>query len=58
MDSVVPRWAGILIYMGLVDILADDFRSPRFKSSHSLQVWSYMAVLLGAGIMLYVGVWA
>ncbi len=51
-------WAGILIYMALVDILAADFRTRRFHSSWRLQVGAFAAVLLGIAVMCIIGIWA
>ena len=50
--------AGILIYMSLVDLLAADFMSARMQNSARLQVWSYSALLLGAGAMSLIAKWA
>ncbi|XP_050374102.1 fe(2+) transport protein 1-like [Argentina anserina] len=50
--------AGLLNYMALVDLLAADFMSPRLQANMKLQVWSYIAVLLGAGGMSVMAIWA
>lgn len=50
--------AGLLNYMALVDLLAADFMGPRLQTNMKLQVWSYMAVLLGAGFMSLMAKWA
>lgn len=42
--------AGLLNYMALVD-LASDFMGPKLQDSMKLQMWAYVAVLLGAGGM-------
>ena len=50
--------AGILIYMSLVDLIAVDFNSDRFRSSLRLQITSYVCLLLGAGAMSVLAIWA
>ncbi|MQL83641.1 hypothetical protein Taro_016137 [Colocasia esculenta] len=50
--------AGILIYMSLVDLLAADFMNPRMQSKGRLQLAAYVALLLGAGLMSLLAVWA
>lgn len=50
--------AGILIYMALVDLLAADFMNPRMQSKGRLQLAAYVALLLGAGLMSLLAVWA
>ncbi|KAF9677283.1 hypothetical protein SADUNF_Sadunf08G0091900 [Salix dunnii] len=35
--------------MALVDLLATDFMGPKLQSSMKLQIWAYIAVLLGTG---------
>ncbi|OMO80039.1 Proteasome, subunit alpha/beta [Corchorus capsularis] len=39
--------AGILIYMALVDLLADDFMSPKMQTSFRLQLGTTFTLLLG-----------
>ncbi|XP_051217881.1 zinc transporter 3-like [Lolium perenne] len=43
--------AGILIYMSLVDLLATDFNNPKVHTNTKLQLMTYLALFLGAGIM-------
>ncbi|CAL5412873.1 unnamed protein product [Camellia sinensis] len=50
--------AGLLIYMALVDLLAADFMGPKLQASIHLQIKSYVAVLLGAGLMSLMAKWA
>ncbi|TKY69475.1 Fe(2+) transport protein 2 [Spatholobus suberectus] len=50
--------AGLLNYMALVELLASDFMGPKLQGSIKLQVWSYVAVLLGAGGMSVMAIWA
>ena len=50
--------AGLLIYMALVDLLAADFMGPKMQASVTLQLKSYLAVLLGAGGMSLMAKWA
>ncbi|XP_076958873.1 zinc transporter 4, chloroplastic-like [Bidens hawaiensis] len=50
--------AGILIYMALVDLIAADFMSKKMKCNVRLQVMSYVALFLGAGLMSLLAVWA
>ncbi|KAF9588977.1 hypothetical protein IFM89_017656, partial [Coptis chinensis] len=50
--------AGLLIYMALVDLLAQDFMGPKLQGSIKLQLKSYAAVLVGAGGMSFIAKWA
>lgn len=50
--------AGILIYMALVDLLAQDFMNARVQSRPMLQLLSTAALLLGAGLMSFLAKWA
>lgn len=50
--------AGLLNYMALVDLLSVDFMGPKLQSSVKLQMWAYAAVLLGAGGMSVMAMWA
>lgn len=50
--------AGLLNYMALVDLLASDFMGPKLQQNMKLQIWSYIAVLLGAGGMSLMAKWA
>lgn len=50
--------AGLLNYMALVDLLASDFMAAKLQNSVMLQVWAYIAVLLGAGGMSLMAKWA
>ncbi|WCJ35749.1 Zinc transporter 7 [Euphorbia peplus] len=50
--------AGLLNYMALVDLLAADFLGPKLQQNIKLQFKCYLAVLLGAGGMSIMAVWA
>ncbi|XP_057477608.1 zinc transporter 4, chloroplastic-like isoform X1 [Actinidia eriantha] len=50
--------AGILVYMALVDLIAADFLSKRMSCNVRLQVVSYFALFLGAGLMSLLAIWA
>ncbi|XP_017432050.1 zinc transporter 8-like [Vigna angularis] len=49
--------AGILIYMALVDLLANDFMSPRMQQSSILCFGANVSLLLGAGLMSLIAKW-
>ena len=55
LDSVS---AAILIYAALVDLIAADFLTKRFRADKRLQVGGYCALLLGAGLMSLIAIWA
>ncbi|XXG48312.1 hypothetical protein AAC387_Pa02g2798 [Persea americana] len=55
LDSVS---AGILVYMALVDLIAADFLSRRMSCNFRLQITSYFALFLGAGLMSLLAIWA
>ncbi|CAK8565757.1 unnamed protein product [Lathyrus sativus] len=50
--------AGLLNYMALVDLLANDFMGTKLQNNIKLQLLSYIAVLLGAGGMSVMAIWA
>lgn len=50
--------AGILVYMALVDLVAADFLSKRMSCNVRLQVVSYIALFMGAGLMSLLALWA
>ncbi|KAH9625834.1 hypothetical protein KSS87_010123 [Heliosperma pusillum] len=50
--------AGILIYMALVDLLAQDFMNPKVQSNTRLFLGANIALLLGAGFMALLAIWA
>ncbi|KAG2618642.1 zinc transporter 5-like isoform X1 [Panicum virgatum] len=50
--------AGILVYMALVDILAEEFISARVQSRARLQLALNASLLLGAGLMSMLAIWA
>ncbi|CAM0910990.1 unnamed protein product [Alopecurus aequalis] len=50
--------AGILIYMALVDLLAADFNNPKLQTNTKLQLATYLALSLGAGLMSLLAKWA
>ncbi|KAH7415200.1 hypothetical protein KP509_14G032300 [Ceratopteris richardii] len=49
---------GILLYMALVDLIAADFLSKRLRCNIHLQVYSFTALFLGAGLMSLIAYWA
>ncbi|CAM8961290.1 unnamed protein product [Rhodiola kirilowii] len=55
LDSVS---AGILVYMALVDLIAADFLSKRMSCNVRLQIMSYFALFLGAGLMSALAIWS
>lgn len=50
--------AGILIYMALVDLLAEDFMNPKVQSRGKLQLGINVSMLVGAGLMSMLAKWA
>ncbi|XP_072063191.1 fe(2+) transport protein 2 [Arachis hypogaea] len=50
--------AGLLNYMALVELLATDFMGPKLQSRVKLQICSYVFVMLGAGGMSVMAIWA
>ncbi|KAK3009625.1 hypothetical protein RJ639_015006 [Escallonia herrerae] len=54
-ECIISR---LLNYMALVDLLASDFRGSKLQGSMKLQMWAYVAVLLGAGGMSLLAKWA
>ncbi|KAL5231109.1 hypothetical protein ABZP36_029885 [Zizania latifolia] len=50
--------AGILIYMALVDFLAEDFMKAKVQSRGRLQLAMNVSLLLGAALMSMLAVWA
>lgn len=50
--------AGILVYMALVDLLAEDFMNPKVQSRGKLQIGINISMLLGAGLMSMLAKWA
>jgi solute carrier family 39 (zinc transporter), member 1/2/3 len=50
--------AGILIYMSLVVLLAQDFTNPRVLKNGMLQLFMNVSLLLGAGLMSLLAKWA
>ncbi|XP_021732009.1 zinc transporter 1-like [Chenopodium quinoa] len=50
--------AGILIYMALVDLLAQDFMSPKLQTNTRLFFGVNLTLLLGAGFMAVLAYWA
>ncbi|XP_010691362.2 zinc transporter 1 [Beta vulgaris subsp. vulgaris] len=49
---------GILIYMALVDLLAQDFMSPKVQTNTKLFFGANITLLLGAGCMAVLAIWA
>ncbi|KDP23905.1 hypothetical protein JCGZ_27105 [Jatropha curcas] len=50
--------AGILIYMALVDLLAEDFMNPKMQANFRLQIGANVSLLLGMGCMSALAKWA
>ncbi|KAL1357441.1 hypothetical protein HN51_009344 [Arachis hypogaea] len=50
--------AGLLNYMALVELLATDFMGSKLQSRVKLQIFSYLFVLLGAGGISIMAIWA
>ncbi|RLM75693.1 zinc transporter 9-like [Panicum miliaceum] len=50
--------AGILNYMALVDLLAEDFMNPRVQNNWKLQVILTVTLLLGTALMSLLAIWA
>ncbi|CAN6165648.1 unnamed protein product [Urochloa humidicola] len=50
--------AGILVYMALVDLLAEDFMNPKVQSRGKLQLGINVSMLIGAGLMSMLAKWA
>ncbi|WCJ33308.1 Zinc transporter 1 [Euphorbia peplus] len=50
--------AGILIYMSLVDLLAEDFMNPKIQANLRLQLAAYLSLLLGMACMSMLAIWA
>ena len=50
--------AGILNYMALVDLLAEDFMNPRVQKYGRLQVIVNISLLAGTALMSMLAVWA
>ncbi|CAJ1932618.1 unnamed protein product [Sphenostylis stenocarpa] len=50
--------AGLLNYMALVELLGSDFMGPKLQGSTKLMVLAFLAVLLGAGGMSVMAIWA
>jgi zinc transporter 1/2/3 len=50
--------AGILNYMALVDLLAEDFMNPRVQNNGRLQVIINISLLVGTALMSILAAWA
>ncbi|KAL4360473.1 hypothetical protein GQ457_04G024350 [Hibiscus cannabinus] len=50
--------SGILIYMALVDLLAADFMNPKLQNNGLLQAGASVSLVLGAGLMSLLAIWA
>ncbi|KAK1697442.1 hypothetical protein QYE76_014139 [Lolium multiflorum] len=50
--------AGILNYMALVDLLAEDFMNPRVQNNGRLQVMVNISLLAGIALMSMLAIWA
>lgn len=50
--------AGLLNYMALVELLGADFMGPKLQGRTNVMAWAFVAVLLGAGGMSVMAIWA
>ncbi|VAI56778.1 unnamed protein product [Triticum turgidum subsp. durum] len=50
--------AGILVYMALVDLLAEELTNPKVQGRWKLQLGIYIFMLIGAGLMSMLAKWA
>ncbi|OMJ17359.1 Zinc transporter 5 [Smittium culicis] len=51
--------AGILVYVALVNLMAEEFSSFRFRNnSKVIQISSFIAMYFGAAVMALIGKWA
>jgi len=50
--------AGLLNYMALVELLAPDFMGSKIQGSTKIMALAFVAVLLGAGGMSVMAIWA
>ncbi|KAL2895784.1 Zinc transporter 7 [Bienertia sinuspersici] len=50
--------AGLLIYMAMVNLLSSDFKGPKLQENLKLQMFCYVAALLGTGVMSLMAKWA
>ncbi|XP_062231643.1 zinc transporter 9-like [Phragmites australis] len=50
--------AGILNYMALVDLLAEDFMNPRVQKNGMLQLIINVSLLIGTALMSMLAIWA
>ncbi|XP_038691378.1 fe(2+) transport protein 1-like [Tripterygium wilfordii] len=50
--------AGLLQYMALVELLAADFLGPKLQGNAKLQLWAFVCVFGGAGLMSLMAKWA
>lgn len=51
--------AGILIYMALqVDLVAPDFKCSRLQNNRGLELGANVSLLVGAGCMAVLAIWA
>ncbi|KAM0937331.1 putative zinc/iron permease [Dioscorea sansibarensis] len=57
-DLLNAASAGLLEYMAHVDFLASDFMGPKLQNCIRLQLWAFLAVLLGSGGMFLMAKWA
>jgi hypothetical protein len=47
-----------LIYLSLVDMMAEEFHSAMVKKDRVLQFQMFMMIFAGAGIMSVLAIWA
>lgn len=50
--------AGLLIYLSLVDMMAEEFHSAMVKRDRMLQAQMFLMIFAGAGIMSVLAIWA
>ncbi|OLY77885.1 Zinc transporter 5 [Smittium mucronatum] len=51
--------AGVLVYVALVNLMAEEFSTLKFRSlSRTLQIYSFVAMYFGAAVMAVIGKWA
>jgi zinc transporter 1/2/3 len=50
--------AGIMIYVALVEMIAEDFQHASVPSNSPLKIKMFSAVTAGAAIMAFLAIWA
>ena len=49
---------GIMIYVALVEMIAEDFRAVEIASNYILKIKMFLALLLGTLFLAVIGIWA